>query len=105
MRLYGSCHEKIHPNPYWFPRQCCAKDKAFDKCLPGLFKLKQEGVVRVALCSKTYVLSDGEGVEKTALKGMNKKFVFQSLKKCKHVLTCLQPLSSTNKILGCMTIP
>ena len=86
MRLYGSCHGQIHPNSYRFPRQCCAKYKAFDKCLPGLFKLEQEGVVMVALRSKTYVLRDGEGVEKTALKGMNKKFVSQSFDKCKHML-------------------
>ena len=25
MKLYGSCHEQIHLIPYWFPRQCCAK--------------------------------------------------------------------------------
>ena len=48
-------------------------NKAFDKRLPGLFKLEQEGVVMVALCLKTNVLRHGEGVEKTALKGMNKK--------------------------------
>ena len=40
-------------------------------------------MVMVALCSKTYVLRDGEGVEKMALKDMNKKFVSQSLDKCK----------------------
>ena len=66
MRLYRSCHEQIHPV---FPSQCCAKHKAFNKRLPGLFKLEQEGVVMVALCSKTYVLKDGEGVEKTAWHG------------------------------------
>ena len=42
-------------------------------------------------------MRDCEGVEKTALKGRNKKFVSQSLEKCKQVLTCSQPLSSTNK--------
>ena len=56
MRLYGSCHDQIHPNSYWFPRQCCAKHKAFDKHLPRLFKLEQEGVVMVALCLKNVCL-------------------------------------------------
>ena len=53
----------------------------------------------VALCSKTYVLRDGEGVEKMALKDMKKKFVSQSLDKCKHMLISFlyQLLSSINK--------
>ena len=59
MRLYSSCHKQIHPNPFWLLRQCCAKHKAFDKCLPGVFKLELEGVVMVALCSKTDILRDG----------------------------------------------
>ena len=50
------CHKQIHPNPYWFPRQCCTKHKAFDKRLPGLFKL-EEGMVMVAPCLKT--MSEG----------------------------------------------
>ena len=54
-------------------------------------------MVKVALCTKTYVLRDREGVETTALKGMNKKFVSQSSDKCKQVLTCGQSLSSTSK--------
>ena len=41
MRIHGSCHKQICPNPYWFPRHCCAKHKAFDKCFPGLFKLEK----------------------------------------------------------------
>ena len=97
MRVYGSCHEQVQPNPYWFPRECCDKHKAYDKRMPGLFKLEKEGVVMVALCSKTYVLKDGEGVEKSALKGMNKSYVSEAFDKCKQVLETGQSLSSTNK--------
>ena len=86
-KLFHSCHmNKVQPNPFWFPRECCAKHKAFDRRQSGLFKLEKEGVVMVALCSKTYVLKDRDGVEKTALKGINKDWVENALEKSKSVL-------------------
>ena len=86
-KLFHSCHlDQVQPNPFWFPRECCGKHKAFDRRQSGLFKLEKEGVVMVALCSKTYVLKDREGVEKTALKGINKDWVENALEKSKSVL-------------------
>jgi hypothetical protein len=37
---------------HWFPRDCCAEHKAFDKRTPGFFKLECDGIV--GLYSKTY---------------------------------------------------
>ena len=60
-KIYESCHlSKIQPNPYWFPRECCAEHKAFDRRQAGLFKLEKEGTVMVALCSKTEGEQRGE---------------------------------------------
>ena len=59
------------PNPYWFPRECCEKHRAYDKRQAGLFNIeKDHGQEMVALCSKTYVLEDRDGFCKTALKGL-----------------------------------
>ena len=61
-------------------------------CPGPLFKFKSEENVGSHRC-----LKDGEGVQKIALKGMNKKFVPPSLEKCKQVLNCGKLLSFTNK--------
>ena len=97
-RLMNYCHvDSIESNPFWFPRECCSKHKAFDRRQSGLFKLEKEGVVMVALCSKTYVLKDKEGFEKTALKGVNKAGVENALEKTKKVLETGESTFSTNK--------
>ena len=87
-KIYGSCHvDEVTPNPYWFPRECCDKHKAYDKRQAGLFKIEKDGGKEmVALCSKTYVLEDQDGNFKSALKGLNKAEVENPLEKCKEVL-------------------
>ena len=69
-KIFKSCHLKeVIPNPYWFPRECCEKHRAYDKRQAGLFKIeKDHGQEMVALCSKTYVLEDRDGFCKTVLK-------------------------------------
>ena len=97
-KLFHSCHlDRVQPNPFWFPRECCANHKAYDRRQAGLFKLEKEGTVMVALCSKTYVLRDAKGEEKTALKGINKNFVQNALATSQKVLETGIPSTSTNK--------
>ena len=38
----------------WEPKECCIKQKKYDKRTPGLFKIEWEGEGMVGLCSKTY---------------------------------------------------
>ena len=87
-KIFKSCHLKeVIPNPYWFPRECCPKPKAYDKRQAGLFKIeKDHGQEMVALCSKTYVLEDKDGFCKSALKVLNKGDIGNALEKCKEVL-------------------
>ena len=86
--IFNSCHlKKVIPNPYWFPRECYEKHKAYEKRQAGLFKIeKDHGQEMVVLCSKTYVLEDRDGFCKTALKGLNKADIGNPLEKCKEVL-------------------
>ena len=39
---------------FWEPRECCIKQKKFDKRTPGLFKIEWQGEGMIGLCSKTY---------------------------------------------------
>ena len=38
----------------WEPKECCIKQKKYDKRTPGLFKIEWQGESMVGLCSKTY---------------------------------------------------
>ena len=74
------CHlDRIEASTeYWFPRECCTKHKMYDKRESGLFKLEAEGDEMIALCSKTYVLKQGETFKLTC-KGINKNTVPEPL--------------------------
>ena len=98
-KIFKCCHLKeVIPNPYWFPRECCEKHKAFDKHKAGLFKIeKDHGQEMVALCSKTYMLEDKDGFCKTALKGLNKGDIGNPLEKCKEVLHTGKTVVGINK--------
>ena len=39
---------------FWEPKECCIKQKKFDKRTPGLFKIEWQGKGMIGLCSKTY---------------------------------------------------
>ena len=56
----------------WIPKSCCRERQLYDKRTPGLFKLEFKGKDIVALCSKTYICTDGEGTTKISCKGLNK---------------------------------
>ena len=94
---FGNCHhQSFSAEDGFFPRECCAPHKAYDKRTPGLFKVEAEGTAMIALCSKTYVLKQGDkakfsskGINKTALKDVYKTF--------KTVLESKQPQSATNQ--------
>ena len=51
----------------------------------------------VTLCSKTYILKDAKGEEKTELKGINKRFVQNALATSQKVLESGIPSTSNNK--------
>ena len=81
------CHlDKIEANDtHWFPRECCKNHKAFGKREAGLFKLEAEGEEMIALCSKTYVLKQGQKCKLTC-KGINKNCVKNPLPIFQQVL-------------------
>jgi hypothetical protein len=72
--IKGTCHlEAIDANAYWFPRECCGKNKNHDKRTPCLFKLEYAGTNIVALCSKTYAVKcDKTDTTKFSSEGCNK---------------------------------
>ena len=69
-QIFNSCDDSITPK--WFPRECCDKHKKYDRRTSGLFKLEASGTEMIALCSKTYLLKEGEGQFKMSCKGMQK---------------------------------
>ena len=100
IRIHGSCHENICPNPYRFSRQWGAIQKTFHKHLPGLFKLEKGDAVM-----EVYILKNCEETEKMPWKSMNKKFISQSLNKCEQVLHSGQPPFYSNKSFRVLVIP
>ena len=55
-------------------RTCCEPCASWDKRVPGLFKIEQTGTEMIALCSKTYLVVDGDNT-KMSSKGVNKSRV------------------------------
>lgn len=70
--LRGYCCDDACP-PF-LPRECCKKHKTFDRRVPGLFKTEFEGEKMIGLCSKTYVVANGNEC-KFSSKGLNKNQV------------------------------
>jgi hypothetical protein len=76
--VYGSC--KDENMPIWFPRKCCELHAKYDKRTPGLFKKEYEGTEMVALCSKTYIVSNAyDYSQKFSCKGINRKHLGDNL--------------------------
>jgi hypothetical protein len=83
--VYQSCDDRV--TPFWFLRKCCERHEKYDNRTPGLFKKEFEGVEMVALCSKTYIVSNEDGC-KFSCKGINKGGLGKDLiDTYKHVLT------------------
>lgn len=69
--IYGSCTKGKHnPEIIWFPRKCCEACIKWDRRVSGLFKEEFTGKKMVALCSKSYAISDGI-TTKFSCKGVN----------------------------------
>jgi hypothetical protein len=81
----------------WFPRQYPPEASIFDRRVPGLFKLENEGNICVSLCSKTYCLVDNHkhGV-KFSCKGLNKSQFKNPIDIYKSVLFSEQAEGGTN---------
>jgi ribA/ribD-fused uncharacterized protein len=97
-KLNGYCHvDEIEANDqFWFPRTCCGDHKFFDRRTSGLFKLEFQGSKSICLCSKTYIVQDGDKY-KMSTKGLNKKSVNQPYDKFEHVLQSGQGVSVINR--------
>ena len=80
----------------FFPRECCQKHKAFDKRTPGLFKVEAEGNAMIALCSKTYILRQDDGV-KFSSKGINKNALTDPYTTFEQVLHTRIPHAGKNQ--------
>ena len=59
----------------WFPRECCAEHRQYDKRVPGLFKLEASGSTLIALAPKTYTMTLTTGIQTVKSKGVQKKAV------------------------------
>ena len=55
----------------WFPNETTKELKAYNKCMPGLFKVEFEGNSMYALCSKLYFV-EGYEYNKYSCKGIQK---------------------------------
>ncbi|KAK3108402.1 hypothetical protein FSP39_007266 [Pinctada imbricata] len=55
----------------FLPRECCDMHKKYDRRVPGLFKTEYEGDKMIGLCSKTYVVANGDEC-KFSSKGITK---------------------------------
>ena len=62
----------------WFPRECCAKHRQYDKRVPGLFKLEASGTELIALASKTYHLAKPDGTDSVKAKGIQQRAIGQA---------------------------
>ena len=63
---------------YWFPRECCATHRQYDKRVPGLFKLEASGTEVIALASKTYYLEKTDGSESVKAKGVQQRSISEA---------------------------
>ena len=84
--VYDCCNDSSHP--LWFPRKCCAAHSVYDNRTPGLFKCEYTGTEMVALCSKTYIVSNQQdGSRKFSCKGVSRRSLGANLvEKYKTVL-------------------
>ena len=60
-------------NLTWFPRRCCQGHLALDGRYLGTYKCEWEGIKMVSLCSKSYIIEDGQGNQKISCKVISKK--------------------------------
>ncbi|KAJ8298575.1 hypothetical protein KUTeg_022635 [Tegillarca granosa] len=87
-QLIENCNEyqfKADGINHWFPRNCCDEHKKFDKRVPGLFKMEFQGNEIIGLCSKTYIVTNGQDC-KFSSKGINKNAIENPMEKFKQVL-------------------
>jgi len=96
--LKGFCEQnqsKADSIHRWFPRTCCQKHAAYDKREPGLFKLEYSGDEMIGLCSKTYIVKNGEDFKFSA-KGLNKQKIENPLATFRDVIHNQSPASGIN---------
>ena len=84
--IYGNCQGDIDAEVHWFPRKCCQRHSKHDSRTPGLFKLEYQGDEMVALCSKTYIITQTPEAFKMSCKGVNKRNISNPLSLYKSVL-------------------
>jgi hypothetical protein len=98
--LYGFCTETTvtaDSEFHWFPRECCQQHAAYDKRLPGVFKLEAQGDTYIGLCSKTYLVRSDDGECKLSSKGVNKTAVKDPVSIFRKVIDEKTSVSAVNK--------
>ncbi len=80
----------------WQPKECCVKQKTYDRRTPGLFKIEWQGKGMIALCSKCY-FGWGEKGDKRSTKGLRKDNNPVSKQMFKDVLETMQPGGGYNR--------
>ena len=96
--LNGFCSPnkiKADNKMHWLPRNCCSEHSKYDSRTPGLFKLEYSGDCFYGLCSKTYIVRDGEK-HKFSSNRISKKRVKDPFGTFKKVLLTHHSQSSTN---------
>ena len=95
-QLTGLCSPTpISGDDHYFPRACCSMHAKYDCRTPGLFKLEYSGDLFYGLCSKTYIVQNGDKY-KFSSKGISKNRVQDPLSIYKSVLESKQSSGSTN---------
>ena len=59
----------------YFPRECCAAHRHYDKRVPGLFKEEAVGPELIALAPKTYCMTKDDGLLAVKAKGIQKRAI------------------------------
>ena len=95
-QIMGHCNSKdVNAETHWLPRKCCDLEGKYDSRTPGLFKVEYTGDTFYGLCSKTYIVQNGEEF-KFSSKGISKRRVKYPVNIYKSVLETKQSSGSSN---------
>ena len=95
-QLQGLCSPTpISGDTHYFPRSCCSAHAKYDSRTPGLFKVEYTGDLFYGLCSKTYIVKNGDQC-KFSSKGISKNRVKDPLEIYKSVLETKSSSGSSN---------
>ena len=87
--ILKSCSD--NENPRWFPRRCCQRHLALDGRYLGNYKCEWRGIKMVSLCSKSYIIDDGDRKQEISCKGISKRNLKDPMEKFQNALHYVFP--------------